>query len=119
MDRSPGHLADQDVSGTSEFSIRMAELQRMRVALVVLLSQETSKLLSRRQRHAGKEIEVLCAERDVTNDAKSEINLRALDVLQGQERAARAELAETEGEIRRMEEILARIDADISRLCQA
>jgi hypothetical protein len=103
----------------NEFSIRMAELQRMRVALVILLSQETSKLLSRRQRVAGKEIELMCAERDLALEVRNDRLQRALDALQGQDRAAKAELAETEGEIRRMEEVLAKIDADISRLCQA
>lgn len=103
----------------NEFPVRMAELQRMRVALVLLLSQETSRLLSRRQRVAGKEIELMCAERDLEAEPGNDRSLRALDVLQGQDRAAKAELAQTEGEIRRMEDILARIDADISRLCQA
>lgn len=107
------------MTDANEFTIQMAELQRMRVALVILLSQETSKLLSRRQRVAGKEIELMCAERDLSQQPGNDRGLRALDVLQGQERAARAELAETEGEIRRMEEVLAKIDADISRLCQA
>jgi hypothetical protein len=107
------------MNDANEFSIRMAELQRMRVALVILLSQETSKLLSRRQRVAGKEIELMCAERDLGEQPGNDRRLRALDVLQGQDRAAKAELAETEGEIRRMEDVLAKIDADISRLCQA
>lgn len=107
------------MEGANEFSIRMAELQRMRVALVILLSQETSKLLSRRQRVAGKEIELMVAERDLALASGNDRIQRALDVLQGQDRAAKAELAETEGEIRRMEEVLAKIDADISRLCQA
>lgn len=107
------------MNDANEFSIRMAELQRMRVALVILLSQENSKLLSRRQRVAGKEIELLCAERDLALATGDDRTQRALDVLQGQDRAAKAELAETEGEIRRMEEVLAKIDADISRLCQA
>lgn len=107
------------MTDANDFPIQMAELQRMRVALVILLSQETSKLLSRRQRVAGKEIELMCAERDLSQQPENDRTLRALDVLQGQERAAKAELAETEGEIRRMEEVLAKIDADISRLCQA
>lgn len=107
------------MNDANEFSIRMAELQRLRVALVILLSQETSKLLSRRQRVAGKEIELMVAERDLALATGDERVQRALDVLQGQDRAAKAELAETEGEIRRMEDVLAKIDADISRLCQA
>lgn len=110
---------DATMNDANEFSVQMAELQRMRVALVILLSQETSKLLSRRQRVAGKEIELLVAERDVGEQPGNDRTLRALDVLQGQDRAAKRELAETEGEIKRMEDILAKIDADISRLCQS
>lgn len=112
-------VIEATMNDANEFSIQMAELQRMRVALVILLSQETSKLLSRRQRVAGKEIELLCAERDLGEQPGDDRRVRALDVLQGQDRAAKAELAETEGEIRRMEDVLAKIDADISRLCQA
>jgi hypothetical protein len=89
---------DTTMHDANEFSIQMAELQRMRVALV---------------------IELLCAERDMALGAGNDRFQRALDVLQGQERAAKADLAETEGEIRRMEEILAKIDFDIGRLCQA
>lgn len=114
-----GRVIESTMTDVNDFPIQMAELQRMRVALVILLSQETSKLLSRRQRVAGKEIELMCAERDLGQKPANERSLRALDVLQGQERAAKADLAETEGEIRRMEEVLAKIDADISRLCQA
>jgi hypothetical protein len=116
---SRGKVIEATMNDANEFSIQMAELQRMRVALVILLSQETSKLLSRRQRVAGKEIELMVAERDLGEQPEDDRRLRALDVLQGQDRAAKAELAETEGEIRRMEDILAKIDADISRLCQA
>jgi hypothetical protein len=112
-------IIEMTTNDANQFSTQMAELQRMRVALVILLSQETSKLLSRRQRVAGKEIELMCAERDLDEHPGNDHNLRALDVLQGQDRAAKAELAETEGEIRRMEDVLTKIDADISRLCQA
>jgi hypothetical protein len=114
-----GKVIKATMNDANEFSIQMAELQRMRVALVILLSQETSKLLSRRQRVAGKEIELMVAERDLGEQPEDDRRLRALDVLQGQDRVAKAELAETEGEIRRMEDILAKIDADISRLCQS
>lgn len=103
----------------TDLSIRMAELQRMRVALVILISQETSKLLSRRQRVAGKEIEVMCAERDLHEGTDIDRNQQALDALYDQERAVRADLEQTESEIRQMEDVLAKIDTDISRLCQA
>jgi hypothetical protein len=112
-------VIEATMTDANDFPIKMAELQRMRVALVILLSQETSKLLSRRQRVAGKEIELMCAERDLGAEPGNERIQRALDILQGQERAAKGELAETETEIRRMEDVLAKIDADISRLCQA
>jgi hypothetical protein len=107
------------VIDASELSIRMAELQRMRVALVILLSQENSKLLSRRQRVAGKEIEVMCAERDLHEGTEIDRNQQALDKLTTEERSLRAALEGTETEIRQMEDVLAKIDADISKLCQA
>lgn len=110
---------DRPVIDASELSIRMAELQRMRVALVILLSQETSKLLSRRQRVAGKEIEVMCAERDLHEGPQIDDNHRTLDRLIAEESSLRAALEGTENEIKRMEEVLAKIDADISKLCQA
>lgn len=103
----------------TDLSMRMAELQRMRVALVILISQETSKLLSRKQRVAGKEIEVMCAERDLHEGTGIDCNQQTLDALYDQERAVRADLEATEAEIRQMEDVLAKIDTDISRLCQA
>ena len=103
----------------ADLSMRMAELQRMRVALVILISQETSKLLSRRQRVAGKEIEVMCAERDLHESTDFDRAQQALDALYDQERAVRADLDTTESEIRQMEDVLAKIDTDIGRLCQA
>ncbi len=112
-------VLDRPVMDPADLSIRMAELQRMRVALVILLSQETSKLLSRRQRVAGKEIEVMCAERDLQEGIEIDRNQQVLNALYDQERAVRAELDHTESEIRQMEDVLAKIDTDISRLCQA
>jgi hypothetical protein len=103
----------------ADLSIRMAELQRMRVALVILLSQENSKLLSKRQRVAGKEIEVMCAERDLHEGTEIDRNQQVLNALYDQERTVRAELEHAESEIRQMEDVLAKIDTDISRLCQA
>lgn len=108
-----GRLSDgSDVSG------KMADLQKMRVALVILTSQETSKLLSRRQRVAGKEIEVMCAERDVheQGDAASQ---ERLDQLMEEDARLRAALRETEEDIEKMEATMARINADIAALCQA
>jgi hypothetical protein len=97
----------------------MGELQKLRVAVVILLSQENSRLLSRRQRVAGKEIEVMCAERDLElKGATPDLQAR-LDALYLQDGAARASLRETEQEIERMQELMARIDADIAALCQA
>ena len=103
----------------ADMSARMADLQKMRVAMVILLSQETSKLLSRRQRVAGKEIEVMCAERDLAEGSDAERDQQTLEALQAEEQVVRLALSETELEILRMEEVLAKIDADIAKLCQA
>jgi hypothetical protein len=97
----------------------MHGLQKMRVALVILLSQENSKLLSRRQHVAGKEIEVMCAERDFAQDTKGAGQEQALSRLYAEDEAVKRALAETEQEILKMEEVLAKIDADIAKLCQA
>lgn len=97
----------------------MADLQKMRVALVILLSQETSKLLSRRQRVAGKEIEVMCAERDLDLGGNFAADQQVLEALHLEDRQVRQALAETEEEIARMEQLMAKIDADIAALCQA
>jgi anti-sigma-K factor RskA len=96
----------------------MADLQKMRVALVILTSQETSKLLSRRQRVAGKEIEVMCAERDVleVGDAASRKRLEQLIEEDGRLREA---LRQTEEDIEKMEATMQRINADIAALCQS
>ena len=97
----------------------MGELQKVRVTLVILISQENSKLLSRRQRVAGKEIEVMCAERDLAEGGDAEAGQKLLDALYLEDNALRQALSETEQEIRRMEEVMAKIDADISALCQS
>lgn len=98
------------------FSDKMQKLQQMRVALILLLSEETSKLLSRRQRVSGKEIEVMCAERDhARNDQSTEVLAR----IYSEQRIARDALTDTEAEITRMEEVLAKIDADIGAMCQS
>lgn len=101
---------------TGSFSDRMQKLQQMRVALVLLLSEETSKLLSLRQWASGKEIEVMCAERDHTEGSQTSDEL---EKLYSEDRMAKEALAETESEITRMEEVLSKIDADISAMCQS
>ena len=100
-----------------DYSDRMAELQKMRVALVILTSQETSKLLSRRQRVAGKEIEVMCAERDLA--AAGDGDRTELDALCQQDATLRKALHDTEADIERLEGLMARVNADIAALCQA
>ncbi len=100
-------------------SIKMAELQKMRVALVILTSQETSKLLSRRQRVAGKEIEVMCAERDLHQGGGSDADRLQLEELYREDAILRHALREAEQEIEKMEGLMARINADISALCQS
>jgi hypothetical protein len=97
----------------------MQDLQKMRVAMIMLLSAENSKLLSRRQKVAGKEIEVMTAERDMARDPASPERTEMLDLLYEQDRIARDALAETEREIQEMERMLAKIDTDIAALCQA
>jgi hypothetical protein len=105
------------VSDAADYSDKMAELQRMRVALVVLTSTETSKLLSRRQRVAGKEIEVMCAERDLDTGAHED---RArLEILYREDALLREALHETEQDIARLEDLMAKVNADIAALCQA
>ena len=100
-------------------SVKMAELQKMRVALVILTSQETSKLLSRRQRVAGKEIEVMCAERDLHESDDPDAFRAALDALYVADAILRQELRETEQDIERMEGLMIQINADIAALCQS
>lgn len=96
----------------------MAELQKMRVALVVLASQENSKLLSRRQRVAGKEIEVMRAQRDVEAGASMDA-VTVLDTLHREEANLRRDLAEVEADIAKLEHLMAQVSADIAALCQA
>jgi hypothetical protein len=105
------------VPDAADYSDRMAELQRMRVALVVLTSTETSKLLSRRQRVAGKEIEVMCAERDL--DADTNGDRTQLEALYREDADLRAALHETEADIERLEDLMAKVNADIAALCQS
>ena len=97
----------------------MGDLQKLRVTLVILLSQENSKLLSRRQRVAGKEIEVMCAERDLEQGGPTDANRATLDALYLQDTAVRHLQAETEQEIERLEALMAKIDVDIAALCQS
>lgn len=101
------------------FEQKMHNLQKMRVALIILLSQETSKMLSRQQRAGGKALEVMCAERDLESAPDDPLNQTALTVARAEERIACDAVSEIEREIARMNELLARIDTDISALCQA
>lgn len=107
------------MADASVFSGQMGELQKLRVAVVILLSQENSKLLSRRQRVAGKEIEVMCAERDLELGSDVLADQKRLDALYVEDTAVRQALSETEQEIQRMEVLMAKIDADIAALCQS
>ena len=101
------------------FSGKMGDLQKLRVTVVILLSQENSKLLSRRQRVAGKEIEVMCAERDLEQGGATPANQERLDALYNEDNAVRQALGETETEIQKLEALMAKIDADIAALCQS
>lgn len=107
------------MSDTEQISDKMAELQKLRVAVVTLLSQENCKLLSRRQRVAGKEIEVMCAERDLIASGDQKAARVALDQLYLEQSSAQAALDETAQETEKLEALLARIGSDIAALCQA
>ena len=107
------------MTDADENSEKMAGLQKMRVALVILTSQETSKLLSRRQRVAGKEIEVMCAERDLHQQGETTANRAQLDELYREDAILRQALKEAEDEIEKMEGLMAKINADILALCQS
>lgn len=103
----------------ADISDKMAELQKMRVALILTTSAETSKLLSRRQRVSGKEIEVMCAERDMAEGDASAADQQRLEVLLTEDAALKASLAETEHDIAKLDELMAQVNADIAALCQA
>ena len=107
------------MSDIEQISDRMAELQKLRVAVVTLLSQENCKLLSRRQRVAGKEIEVMCAERDLIESVDQKAARAALDQLHLEQSVAQEALDETAQETEKLEALLARIGNDIAALCQA
>jgi hypothetical protein len=107
------------VADATDISDKMAGLQKMRVALVILTSQETSKLLSRRQRVAGKEIEVMCAERDLHEGGDFAARRELLDELYREDALLKQALRETEQEIEKMEGLMAKINADIAALCQS
>lgn len=98
---------------------KMAGLQKLRVGVVILLSQETSKLLSRRQRLSGKEIERMCAERDLAADPDSSDVARVRDQVLVEEYEAKTLLEESEDEITRLEQLLSKIQTDILALHQA
>ena len=107
------------MSDTEQISDKMAELQKLRIAVVTLLSQENCKLLCRRQRVAGKEIEVMCAERDLIASGDQKAAQVALDQLYLEQSSAQAALDETAQETEKLEALLARIGSDIAALCQA
>ena len=107
------------MSDIEQISDKMAELQKLRVTVVSLLCQENCKLLSKRQRVAGKEIEVMCAERDLAGSADQTAAQAVLDQLYLEQSSAQQALAETEQEAEKLEALLARIGADISALCQS
>ena len=101
----------------SDLSERMASLQKMRLALIMVISTETSKLLSRRQRVSGKEIEVMRAERDLDGDPATEPT--ELEALRREEEALRQALLETEQDIERLDGLMVNVNADIAALRQS
>ena len=107
------------MADAAAFSGKMGELQKLRVTIVILLSQENSKLLSRRQRVAGKEIEVMCAERDLEESGHAALQQKLLDAAYSEDAALRQALTETEAEIAKLEAMMAKVDLDIAALCQS
>jgi hypothetical protein len=107
------------VADAAAFSGEMGDLQKLRVTVVILISQENSKLLSRRQRVAGKEIEVMCAERDLHQGSDPVTAQNLLEALYIEDNALRLALSETEQEIERLQVLMGKIDADIAALCQS
>ncbi|MGB5871167.1 MAG: hypothetical protein WBH04_13280 [Albidovulum sp.] len=107
------------MTDTTENAAKMQDLQKMRIAIIMMLSEENSKLMSRRQKVAGKEIEVMTAERDMAEGQPSPGRDAALERLYKEDRIVREAAAETERDIEKMEQTLAKIDADIAALCQA
>lgn len=107
------------MADAAETQQRMLGLQKMRVTLVVMLSQENTRLLSRQQRLAGKEIELLCAERDLEALPDDPALNRAVTRARHEQASAQELLTVAEEEIARMEGLLAKVDADIGALCQS
>lgn len=101
------------------FSGKMGDLQKLRVTVVILLSQENSKLLSRRQKLGGKEIELMCAERDLHQIGDTPANQQLLSVLYKEQTMMQQDLDDYEIEISKLETLITKIDADISALCQS
>jgi hypothetical protein len=114
-----GSDGDNQVTDAADTSDRMIELQKMRVALILATSAATSKLLSRRQRVSGKEIEVMCAERDLAGGAGTKADQRKLAALYGEDAELKQALAETEQDIAKLEDLMVQVNADIAALCQS
>lgn len=110
------HILGGMMEDTDLHSAKMQKLQQMRVAMVLLLSEENTKLLSQQQRVSGKEIEVMCAERDHADGKPSSVTL---DHVYEEDRIAKTALGEIVTEIARMEDVLAKIDVDIGKMCQS
>lgn len=101
---------------TGSHSDKMQKLQQMRVALVLLLGEENTKLMSQQQRVSGKEIEVMCAERDHADGTPSSVTL---EQVYDEDRILKNALDEIVTEITRMGDVLAKIDVDIGEMCQS
>lgn len=107
------------MADAAEFSGKMGDLQKLRVSVVILISAENSRLLSRRQRVAGKEIEVMTAERDLHGNGASPEAEVLLETLCREEDMLRQALAASEAEIERLEDVMRKIDRDIAAMWQA
>lgn len=98
---------------------RMILLQKMRITTVIRLTQENSMLLSMRQRVAGKEIEVMVAERDLEREEGHDGEPGVLQRARAEFDQLQLLLDRQERAVTTMEQTLKQIDGDIAALCQS
>ena len=98
---------------------QMFALQKQRLGIVIRLTQENAMVLTLQQRVAGKEIEVMVAER--TAQGAADYHLAQAEVLKTvREHAQMQELLEHhERTVADMDASLKQIDSDIAALCQS
>ena len=105
------------MSATADHPDRMFLLQKMRITTVIRLTQENAMVLTFRQRVAGKEIEVMAAERDA-GTIKALTREEMIQLLSESEQT-QEQLAHQERTVLDMEQTLKQIDGDIAAMCQS